>query len=77
MINKNYKNKTGNFFANQARYNTQNCIKFGVQIWSRSSKGGALQEIYLPAALRYSYSVSEVEFEIFRPAGATRCTDGW
>ena len=39
------------------------------------------ETLYLPAALRAAqicrYLVySEADFEVFRPAGATRCTDG-
>ena len=37
--------------------------------------------VYLPAALRAAqtcryFVYSEADFEVFRPAGATRCTDG-
>jgi len=39
------------------------------------------QVIFLPAALRAAQACryliySEADFEVFRPAGATRCTDG-
>ena len=38
-------------------------------------------EFFLPAALREAQTCrylvySEADFEVFRPAGATRCTDG-
>ena len=41
----------------------------------------ATAELFLPAALRAAQTCrylvySEADFEVFRPAGATRCTDG-
>ena len=42
---------------------------------------GHIQGLLLPAALREAQTCrylvySEANFEVFRPAGATRCTDG-
>jgi len=55
------------------------------QIWLGSDftrrRGGKNVELLLPAALREAQTCrylvySEADFEVFRPAGATRCTDG-
>ena len=50
-------------------------VKVGVH------QGSALSPLLLPAALRAAqtcryFVYSEADFEVFRPAGATRCTDG-
>ena len=44
-------------------------------------RGGQKRSVFLPAALRAAQTCrylvySEADFEVFCPAGATRCTDG-
>ena len=55
--------------------------KFGGARISPAAGAAKKDEFFLPAALRAAqicrYLVySEADFEVFRPAGATRCTDG-
>jgi len=58
-----------------------NVVKLSKNHYKCTSKGLVSVSSLLPAALRDAQACrylvySEADFEVFRPAGATRCTDG-
>jgi len=70
------------FGIRHTKHVTCYCVKFGdiqlcVEIISSLPQNGILLPVALRAAQACRYSIySEADFEVFRPAGATRCTDG-